>query len=129
MSFWDTLAGQIAAWSAAVAGAAAAVRGLLYLARATWEGAKRTQAWARRAVLVVNRLLELGDEASWPNGAHTLPEALSEVYDRQGATHALVATHLGESRQAWTHHLEEWHAHNVPDDADPRVLARPRDPE
>ncbi len=77
--WWETLPAQIATWSAAVAG-------LLYLARKAW----RALRFGKRLTIAVGRLIEIGDTTDWPNGAEGLPQAMNEIYRRQGETHDLV---------------------------------------
>ena len=96
--FWETVPGLVASWAAAVAAS-------LYLASKLWHFLRV----GRQVTTAVLRLTEIGARADWPNGSETLPEAINEIYNRQGETHDLVKTHLEESKQVWVHHLEEWH--------------------
>lgn len=100
--FWETLPGVIASWAAAVAG-------LLYLAKKLWKALLRSRRGLQRFLTAVIKLLEIGDKQEWPNGAESLPHAMREIYKRQGQTHALIKTHLEEAKQQYAHHLEEWH--------------------
>lgn len=76
--------------------------------------AARFTGWIRnqtRGVLEDVGLVTHADRNQiWPNGATTLPQALNEIYDRQGAHNELVVRHLEESKAFWTHHLETWHS-------------------
>ena len=79
MSFWETVPGLVASYAAAVAG-------LIYIASRFWLAARVGKRVARS----VARLIEIGDTAAWPNGSHSLPEAMNEIFDRQGETNDLV---------------------------------------
>ncbi len=81
--FWETLPGLIAVWSAAVAG-------LIYLTRQIWKATK----FGKKVAVALGRLIELGTTDHWPNGAKTLPEAMNEIYKRQGETKELLESYI-----------------------------------
>ncbi len=81
--WWETLPGLIAVWSAAVAG-------LIYLSRQIWKATR----FGRKVTVALGRLIELGTTEEWPNGATSLPQAMTEIYDRQGATHDLLESYI-----------------------------------
>ena len=90
MSWWHTVPGQILTWSAAVAGLAAGVKGLLYLAQQGRLGGRRLRDLAAS----LHRLLEIGTTDRWPNGSTSLPDAIGEIYRRQDdAAHRQEETH------------------------------------
>ena len=88
--WWETIPGLITLWAGAVAGLAAAVAGLGYLGRQLWLATKV----GKRVTGAVGRLIHIGTTDQWPNGAKSLPEAMSEIYDRQGQTHDLLQTYI-----------------------------------
>lgn len=89
MGFWDTLAGQITAWSAALAGIAAGAKGLGYLIRKGVIGFRIIG----RAAKAVSRLAAIGDAEKWPNGSTDLPTFLHAVHKMQGELHEWMRDH------------------------------------
>ena len=81
--WWETLPGLIASWSVAVAG-------LIYLTTKAWGAAR----FGKRVTVAFGRLIELGTTEEWPNGATSLPQAMNEIYKRQGATHDLLESYI-----------------------------------
>ena len=81
--WWETIPGLITLWATATAG-------VVYLARQAWRATKS----GRRVTAAVGRLIQIGTADQWPNGAQTLPEALDEIYKRQGQTHALLESYI-----------------------------------
>ncbi len=80
--WWESLPGLITIWSAAVAG-------LIYLTRQIWRASK----FGRKVTIAMVRLINIGT-AEWPNGANSLPEAMNEIYVRQGQTHELLESYI-----------------------------------
>lgn len=85
VEFWESTAGAITAWSAALVSAAAAARSLAYLIRSGRAGFKV----AHRATNAVRRLAAIGDEDAWPNGSTDLPTFLHGM-------HTALMTHLSD---------------------------------
>ncbi len=85
--WWETLPGLITLWAGAIAG-------LTYLTRQAWRATK----FGKRVTEAVGRLIHLGTTDQWPNGAQSLPEAMSEIYDRQGQTHDLLQSYIVSHR-------------------------------
>ncbi len=85
--WWETLPGFITLWAGALAG-------LVYLTRQAWRATKFGKKVTEAAV----RLILLGTTDQWPNGAESLPEAMSEIYDRQGLTHTLLEAYIVSHR-------------------------------
>lgn len=73
----------IAAWAAAIAG-------LIYIIKKVWGAAR----FGRRLTVAAGRLIDIAETDLWPNGAASLPEAMSEIYDRQGKTHELLESYI-----------------------------------
>ncbi len=92
--WWETLPGFITLWAGAIAGLAGAIAGLVYLTRQAWRATK----FGKRVTEAVVRLILLGTTDQWPNGAKSLPEAMSEIYDRQGQTHTLLESYIVSHR-------------------------------
>ncbi len=85
--WWETLPGLITLWAGATAG-------VVYLTRQAWRATK----FGKRVTEAVGRLIHLGTTDQWPNGAQSLPEAMSEIYDRQGQTHDLLQSYIVSHR-------------------------------
>ena len=81
--WWETLPGLFVAWSAAVAG-------LIYLTRQIWHATK----FGKKVAVALGRLIELGTTEEWPNGATSLPQAMTEISDRQGETKDLLESYI-----------------------------------
>ncbi len=81
--WWEMLPVIIAAWAAAIAG-------LIYIARKVWSTAR----FGRRLTIAASRLIDIAETDLWPNGAASLPEAMTEIYDRQGRTHELLESYI-----------------------------------
>ncbi len=92
--WWETVPGLITLWTGAVAGLAAAVAGLGYLARQTWRATKS----GKRLAGAVGRLILIGTTDQWPNGAKDLPAAMSEIYNKQEQTHDLLHAYITAHR-------------------------------
>ncbi len=85
--WWESVPGLIAIWSAAVAG-------VLYLIHQLWRATK----FGRKVTVAVLRLIHIGTTTDWPNGAHSLPEAMNEIYLRQTETHHLLESYISAHR-------------------------------
>jgi hypothetical protein len=81
--WWETIPGLLVLW-------AAALSGLLYLASRLWRALRFTQ----QVSAAVGRLILIGTTDRWPNGAKDLPDAMNEIYIRQGQTHELLESYI-----------------------------------
>lgn len=89
MFFWETLPGLIASWAAAFVA-------LGWLGKKGWAAAVRSWRWLRNIVVSIDRLLEIGDESTWPNGSETLAQFNRAIYDRLEETTERFDTIDGE---------------------------------
>ncbi len=81
--WWETIPGLITLWATATAG-------LIFLGRQVWRATKI----GKQVTAAVGRLILIGTTNQWPNGAQSLPEAMHEIYDRQGQTHNLLESYI-----------------------------------
>ena len=81
--WWETVPGLITLWATATAG-------VVYLSRKAWHATK----FGKKVMLAVSRLILIGTTDQWPNGAKSLPEAMHEIYNRQGQTHNLLESYI-----------------------------------
>lgn len=91
------------AWSAAVAGIAAGVKGLIYLWQRAGAGGNRVVVWLREKERVREALSMLTTTEGWPNGSRSLPESLAAIYQRQAATDGQLARYIEEHK---AHHID-----------------------
>ncbi len=81
--WWETLPGLIATWTVATAG-------VVYLSTQIWKATR----FGKKVAVAFGRLIQIGMTDKWPNGAKNLPDAMTEIYIKQGETKELLQSYI-----------------------------------